>query len=141
MARFDILKETLLSAVAAPAAAEAAPAAGAARRLFPREMVDELWERQGGACALCAQGIDAARRGEPDYAQIDHAVPFVAGGATEPGNAQLVHAACNRSKGARAVTVAAAATVPDGIAPAPASAPSVLLPLGEGPAAEGALGA
>ena len=105
VARFDLLKETILSAVAAAPAAGDTPlppaTSAAARRLFPRRMVAELWERQGGACALCGQGIDAARRGEWGYAQIDHAVPFAGGGRTEAANAQLVHAACNRSKGAR----------------------------------------
>jgi hypothetical protein len=49
-------------------------------------------------------------RGPPRVrAQIDHAAPFAAGGATEPGNAQLVHAACNRSKGARTAPSAPAA--------------------------------
>lgn len=31
-------------------------------------------------------------------AQVDHVVPFAEGGLTEPSNAQLLHAYCNRHK-------------------------------------------
>jgi hypothetical protein len=62
-------------------------------------------------------------RGPPRVrAQIDHAAPFAAGGATEPGNAQLVHAACNRSKGARTAPSAPAAAAAAGLATTHAAA-------------------
>lgn len=69
------------------------------RQVFPRELVDRLYERQAGRCAL--SGIWYERR----YLQVDHRIPYqVAGEASmvaEVGDTDafmLVSGAANRQK-------------------------------------------
>ena len=48
-------------------------------------------------CAWCGQLIDNPRR----HAEMDHLHPHSQGGATDLSNLGLLHAECNRQKGAR----------------------------------------
>lgn len=72
-------------------------------RSFPPQLKEELFMAQGGDCGLCQQSIDESRLDEADYVHIDHKKPHASGGPTTRDNAQLVHAACNRSKGAKEI--------------------------------------
>jgi 5-methylcytosine-specific restriction endonuclease McrA len=65
------------------------------RRLTQAEW-DELWERQGGCCALCAAPLDDDPALGPT--EDDHAVPHALDGGEEIDNRQLVHRACHASK-------------------------------------------
>ena len=68
-------------------------------------MVPELFETQGGACAICGQAIDLGadgRRG--DGATLDHAHPRHDGGdliPADPALVRLVHNRCNVARGNR----------------------------------------
>lgn len=48
-------------------------------------------------CALCDGPIMLDRQ----EVEVDHRQPYAAGGSSDEANAQLVHASCNRGKGAR----------------------------------------
>jgi 5-methylcytosine-specific restriction endonuclease McrA len=65
------------------------------RRLTQAEW-DELWERQGGCCALCAAPLEDDPALGPT--EDDHAVPHALDGGEEIDNRQLAHRACHASK-------------------------------------------
>jgi 5-methylcytosine-specific restriction endonuclease McrA len=65
---------------------------GPPRRLWLQSVVNEMWDAQGGACAICGS---AMRRDEVD---VDHRIPFCYGGGHERENLQLAHPSCNRSR-------------------------------------------
>ena len=48
--------------------------------------------RDGGVCWRC---------GGPGADEVDHVVPLVHGGTSEPGNLRAAHKSCNSSAGAR----------------------------------------
>jgi 5-methylcytosine-specific restriction protein A len=54
-----------------------------------------LSEAQAGRCALCGHPLTAAAL------ECDHIVPIARGGADVPNNRRLVHATCNRARGAK----------------------------------------
>ena len=58
--------------------------------------VARMMDAQGGKCLGRGCGADLM-----DGYHLDHAVPLAGGGAHEPGNAQLLCPACNRSKSDR----------------------------------------
>lgn len=72
------------------------------------ETYKTLWAGQEGVCALCGVSMPATRF---DVAHatlwkkwrptVDHVHPKSAGGSDAIGNLQLVHALCNKRKGAR----------------------------------------
>lgn len=51
--------------------------------------------RQQGRCGICAQPLAA------HDIEVDHIVPVALGGSNAISNLRLVHAACNRARGAR----------------------------------------
>ena len=71
------------------------------RRTFPPRLKWELYDQQGGLCALCSQTMDEDRVDEANYVHIDHIFPHSKGGRTDKANAQLTHRECNLQKGAR----------------------------------------
>jgi hypothetical protein len=66
-----------------------------ARRLFSAEQRDHIWNRDGGKCGVCGQGLT---RGEEEY---DHVIPWISGGRTDPENGRPVHSACHSRGAAR----------------------------------------
>lgn len=67
----------------------------------------EIAERDGWVCALCASPVDPALHGTNAIApSLDHIVPISLGGTHTRDNLQLAHFGCNSRKGNR-VTVAA----------------------------------
>ena len=68
------------------------------RRFFTVQQKQTLWDRleaEDRTCAECTTSL------EFDDADVDHVKPFSEGGETTLDNAQLLHRACNRAKGAR----------------------------------------
>jgi 5-methylcytosine-specific restriction endonuclease McrA len=63
------------------------------RRLFMDHVITELYEDQGGTCALCGELLELSNL------HVDHRIPFTWGGGNEHGNLQLAHPSCNQSKG------------------------------------------
>lgn len=70
------------------------------------DLFQALWERQGGACALCGEPMLINRFQAPHAriwakrrATLDHIVPRSKGGSNDSGNLQLAHATCNKVKG------------------------------------------
>lgn len=70
-------------------------------------LFSDLWASQAGHCALCGEPMPENRWRTPHATvwkkrrpTFDHIRPRVKGGGDEAGNLQLVHAACNRIKGA-----------------------------------------
>ncbi|MBU3066455.1 HNH endonuclease [Nocardia sp. NEAU-G5] len=61
-------------------------------RAIPPEIKAQVWRRDGGACIEC---------GATHYLEFDHIIPLSRGGATSPGNLQVLCRSCNRAKGAR----------------------------------------
>jgi hypothetical protein len=72
----------------------------AAPRNFSPKMRRGLWERQDGVCPECRVKIAESSIQDGELIHIDHVQPFATGGETDESNAQLLHAACNRHKGA-----------------------------------------
>lgn len=63
-----------------------------------------LLDRQSGKCFICDQAIDLVlQQGQLD---VDHIVPLAEQGPDEENNFAIVHASCNRSKGASDLRVA-----------------------------------
>jgi 5-methylcytosine-specific restriction endonuclease McrA len=63
------------------------------RRPFMAHVITELYDEQGGACAICSGSLDLTRL------HVDHRIPFARGGGNERANLQLVHPRCNQRKG------------------------------------------
>lgn len=68
------------------------------KRLFDPSIKEKLFH-PGYVCTYCGNQILSM-----DDCEIDHIIPFDAGGPTEIENAQLLHKWCNRSKGNRLQT-------------------------------------
>lgn len=64
------------------------------RGSFTRADVEALLKAQRGRCAYCRKPLDGGH-------QVDHIVPLVLGGGSNPSNLQLVCRPCNSSKGAK----------------------------------------
>ena len=62
------------------------------RRIWLSHVVDELYNRQKGLCAICGEEI------KRKSFEVDHVIPFSYGGGNERGNLQLTCLRCNRSK-------------------------------------------
>lgn len=66
----------------------------------------DLWDRQGGLCALCGEPMPQGRF-HVSHASIwkkerptfDHIIPRAAGGPDRADNLQLAHSHCNKRKG------------------------------------------
>jgi hypothetical protein len=56
----------------------------------------QIIARDGLACRLCGGEI-----ADESEVEIDHILPRVLGGPTEPANLQVTHKICNRRKGAK----------------------------------------
>ena len=67
-----------------------------ARRIFPADQREAIWNFHGGKCGICGQALI---KGQEEY---DHVVPWIAGGRTEPGNGRPVHPGCH-SRGVTAL--------------------------------------
>jgi len=89
------LREIILGAI------EDKSATRDAKRAFPPDWKVLLHKDQGGKCALCDQSIDPDRLDHTGYVHIDHKLAYIYGGPTTYENAQLTHAECNLSKGAK----------------------------------------
>lgn len=66
------------------------------RRLFSYAEKTKLFE-EDATCAECKQRIEHI-----DDAEVDHSVPYSAGGATSAENARITHRYCNRAKSNKA---------------------------------------
>lgn len=80
-------------------------------QLANSSLVQDLWQRQKGSCALCGQAMLKNRFDAPHAtiwarkrATIDHILPRSKSGSDAPDNLQLVHAHCNKRKGAKQLT-------------------------------------
>ena len=63
-------------------------------RHIPDDVRDAVWMRDGGQCAF--HGADGTRCGSKHGLQIDHEIPFAAGGTNDISNLRLLCAAHNR---------------------------------------------
>jgi len=59
---------------------------------FTAADIETIFERQGGKCSACSSS---------DRLEIDHVLPIVLGGSSDPSNLQLLCLPCNRSKGSK----------------------------------------
>ena len=59
------------------------------RETIPQEVMDRVWNRDGGRCAKC---------GSQENLEFDHIIPFSKGGATTYRNMQLMCKKCNIDK-------------------------------------------
>lgn len=62
------------------------------RRPWIARVVEELYTKQGGACAICGQALEYGSH------EVDHIIPHSHGGGNESTNLQLACRSCNRSK-------------------------------------------
>jgi 5-methylcytosine-specific restriction endonuclease McrA len=64
------------------------------RRFWLAEVIQELYEKQGGKCALSGEPL------ETNF-EVDHIIPISYGGGNERSNLRLVNRGPNRSRGNR----------------------------------------
>lgn len=57
---------------------------------FTADDIEAIFKRQGGVCSAC---------GSQHRLEVDHILPVVLGGSSDPSNLQLLCLPCNRSKG------------------------------------------
>jgi len=67
------------------------------RKIFPKKLKDDLYEKQNGKCAICSGQFESR------YLQIDHRVPYEVGGDIHSGERNnddymLLCSSCNRAK-------------------------------------------
>jgi hypothetical protein len=60
------------------------------RSIIPRELRRLIWHRDGGRCQICGAGRVQV--------QLDHIVPWSAGGADSSSNLRLLCAPCNKTR-------------------------------------------
>lgn len=77
--------------------ADAARRRGAGVKKTPARLLELLYAKQRGECALCLGILGLSRR----EWHVDHKRPIAQGGRHEFSNLQLTHARCNLKKGAR----------------------------------------
>ena len=61
----------------------------AKRRVIPKHVKQEVWERDSGQCIIC---------GKREGLEFDHIIPFSKGGANTATNLQLLCSGCNKKK-------------------------------------------
>lgn len=66
--------------------------APAKRKAWLSHVIEELYERQGGRCAICARDLEYGTH------EVDHIIPHSYGGGNERSNLQLACQGCNRAK-------------------------------------------
>ena len=59
------------------------------RERIPQEILDKVWNRDGGKCAKC---------GSQEKIEFDHIIPFSRGGSNTYRNIQILCEKCNREK-------------------------------------------
>ncbi len=59
------------------------------RELIPQEVLDRIWNRDGGRCVKC---------GSQEKIEFDHIIPFSKGGSNTYRNLQILCEQCNRQK-------------------------------------------
>ena len=69
-----------------------------------KDLEKRLLERQSGVCFICSEAIDLVLH--QGQVEIDHIDPLADGGADAENNFGIVHAQCNRQKGASDLRVA-----------------------------------
>ena len=62
------------------------------RRSIPKQVKQEVWQRDGGKCIQC---------GSNEKLEYDHIIPVAKGGANTTRNIQLLCENCNRTKSAK----------------------------------------
>ncbi|NLA50063.1 MAG: hypothetical protein GX876_11455 [Bacteroidales bacterium] len=68
---------------------EKSDSGGKKREPIPQEIMDKVWNRDGGKCVKC---------GSQENLEFDHIIPFSKGGATTYRNLQLLCKKCNLKK-------------------------------------------
>lgn len=63
-------------------------------RHIPRDVMTEVWDRDGGKCVRCGSQVGL---------EFDHIIPYSLGGSSSANNVQLLCQSCNRSKGNREI--------------------------------------
>lgn len=69
-----------------------------------KDLEKRLLERQSGVCFICSEAVDLVLH--QGQIEVDHIEPLAEGGADAENNFALVHAQCNRQKGASDLRVA-----------------------------------
>ncbi len=62
------------------------------RRPWLSHVVEEIYDNQGGKCAICGCDLEYGRH------EVDHIIPHCYGGGNERSNLQLACLKCNREK-------------------------------------------
>lgn len=71
---------------------------GKKRRFFTRQQKQNIWDKIAAEDRVCPE---CNKRLVFETAEVDHVTPWAEGGETIESNGQLLHPACNRTKGAR----------------------------------------
>lgn len=71
---------------------------GTKRRFFTRQQKQNIWDATAPEDRVCPE---CSKRLIFENVEVDHIKPWTEGGETTENNGQLIHPACNRTKGAR----------------------------------------
>lgn len=70
-------------------------------RQLRKTKIEEAQARGQTTCLICRAWLDYEHKGQPNSPELDHIVPYAAGGTDHPNNTRIICRTCNRRLGGK----------------------------------------